>query len=63
MKARITITMNNASFDPHGSELARILRDLADLMEGRGTDPGDEYMLKDYNGNRVGECNIVDGEA
>lgn len=29
MKAIITVQMDNAAFDPHGSELARILTALA----------------------------------
>jgi len=60
MKATISIEMDNAAFDPHGAELARILRELADRVEGRATADGQSYNLRDANGNRVGELSVTD---
>lgn len=61
---RVTITLEtgNAAFeDAPATEIARILRDLADLIEsGMGTD---ETPLRDINGNRVGVCTIESLEA
>jgi hypothetical protein len=50
------INSSNAAFtdDPH-SELARILRELADKIE-RGDDGG---KLRDVNGNSVGEYGVI----
>ena len=57
MNARITINMDNAAFeDLLGSELARILRDLADRIEDG--DLADRIVLRDYNGNTVGQFEI-----
>ena len=54
MKARIQITMNNAAFDEPATELARILRELADDVE-QGQDAKN---LRDVNGNKVGSFEI-----
>ena len=57
MNARITINMDNAAFEDFlGSELARILRDLADRIEDG--DLADRIVLRDYNGNTVGQFEI-----
>jgi hypothetical protein len=54
---KITIQRGNAAFDDGlgGSlELARILRDLAEHIEGRDLSGGKAGNLFDVNGNRVG---------
>lgn len=52
MKATIQIQMDNAAFDDEpATELARILRKLAEKIE-QGSD---RENLRDHNGNRVGE--------
>ena len=48
---RITIDTENAAFDPPESEVARILRKLADKAEGGEFDA----PIMDLNGNRVGD--------
>lgn len=52
----ITIKTDNAAFSEiPGSEIARILRELADDLEGyEHTDF--EMPLRDINGNIVGHC-------
>ncbi len=53
MKAHITVTMENAAFeDAPASELARILRELANKIERNGPDA---CKLRDINGNTVGK--------
>lgn len=61
MKLKITITMDNAAFEPeNGFEAARILRDLAREIEGRGhVLPGFQSNLREINGNRVGEAKVT----
>lgn len=60
MTERITITLtteNDAFSDEPATEIARILRKLADVIEsGLATD---ETPLRDINGNRVGVCVIA----
>ncbi|CRI66753.1 hypothetical protein THIOKS13070009 [Thiocapsa sp. KS1] len=54
----IEMSLDNAAFeDDPAPEIARILRQLADKLEGRGID--DEILLRDINGNRVGKAVIV----
>lgn len=54
----IEMSLDNAAFeDDPAPEIARILRQLADKLEGRGID--DEILLWDINGNRVGKAVIV----
>lgn len=58
--ARIAININtdNAAFDEYGSEIARILRVLADHLDGN--DVFDRrHKLFDINGNHVGEAIIM----
>ena len=50
----IQIGMDNAAFsEVPGDELARILRGLADRLDGQD-DVGEIVRLMDVNGNRVG---------
>jgi len=57
MKVTIKIAMDNAAFDEDCGEyeLARILRETADLLQ-----PSSSYTLnlRDINGNRVGELKV-----
>ena len=51
----ITVNLQNSAFsDCAGSELARILRNLADKVDGMNENLGNEISLRDINGNRVG---------
>lgn len=60
MKLKIEITMDNAAFDPTGTdEEVRILRELADYLEEKGTTRNWSKSLFDINGNRVGDAKIV----
>jgi hypothetical protein len=61
LKLKIEITMDNAAFEPdNGSEAARILRALADEIDG-GNYPvcGIVKPLRDLNGNEVGKARVV----
>lgn len=55
---RILINVGNAAFqEGGGSEVARILRDLADQYESDGF-----YVfaaLRDVNGNKVGKAELI----
>ena len=60
MKLKITIEMDNAAFDGgRGEESARILRDLADLMDGSQLFAGNGWILRDTNGNTVGAARVT----
>ena len=57
MDFRIDIVCNNAAFeDSASSEVARILRILADNIEAQGADPDHTFTIQDLNGNRVGHA-------
>ena len=57
---KLTLEMSNAAFVDAGeaNELARILRELADRLEDSPLVDGDEYRLRDYNGNTVGKAEV-----
>ena len=61
-RVAIAIETGNAAFeDAPATEIARILRAQAELIEaGMATD---ETPLRDINGNRVGVCTIESVEA
>jgi hypothetical protein len=62
MRLKIEIEMDGAAFEPdNGTEAARILRELADDMEGGivATASGSSATLRDINGNRVGEATVT----
>lgn len=59
MKATIKIQMDNAAFDDNGSELARILRSLAEDIDRRALMSGDRFGATDRNGNRVGDLKVM----
>ena len=50
----IKFSTANDAFDVPGPEIARILRELARLVED-GVAGGDEYKIRDANGNTVGQ--------
>lgn len=53
----IKIKTDNAAFaEESGTEVARILRDLAARIEGRDILPGESIALRDTNGNTVGKA-------
>ena len=58
MTYRIEIETDNAAFDGAPmTEVARILRELADYLEE--TEQPADQRLKDINGNRVGRAGLV----
>jgi len=61
----ITIKINteNAAFtDDEGRETARILHNLADRIEdSQKLDERDGFLLRDINGNTVGDFDISEG--
>jgi hypothetical protein len=62
MTLTIKIDMDNAAFDPSGTEEeVRILRELADHLEKHGTTrPGWSKSLLDINGNKVGTATVTE---
>jgi len=59
MICKITIDMGNDAFcDTPGFELARILRGLADRLDGDDCSDGYSFVLSDINGNSVGTAEI-----
>lgn len=60
MKAKIEIKMDNAAFqddDRGGNELARILREVADMAESGCR----SCAIYDVNGSKVGKLVVADG--
>lgn len=61
MTAKIEIQMDSAAFTHEpGEELARILRKLADNLDGADITPADSNKLRDVNGNTVGTFTVTD---
>jgi len=52
-------TDNDAFYDDENAELSRILRDLADTIEGFPVSRIDDHIIRDFNGNTCGHV-IVD---
>lgn len=67
MELKLKMEMDNSAFDQesaagcNGGEAARILRALADKIDGVALHHEDSYSLRDINGNKVGEAE-VEGE-
>ena len=60
MTLKIEIVMDNAAFEPQsGTEAARILRELAERLDGENLRAKDLRPLRDVNGNRVGEARVT----
>ena len=58
MKFKVVIDVENAAFEDEnmGTELARILREVADTVDGTsGETESIEGTLRDVNGNKVGQ--------
>ncbi len=66
MKLALEITCDNAAFENFaGLEVARILGELATTIgaeDGRGAvfSIGDEWLLRDVNGNQVGRARVFE---
>jgi hypothetical protein len=56
MKFHLHAALDNAAFEDScsGTEMARILRKLADKLEGYAMGDGDKGKLADFNGNSIG---------
>lgn len=61
MHLMIKIETGNAAFEDYGPavETARILRELAEHIEQNNELPPHYILLRDLNGNTVGECQAV----
>jgi len=55
----IKFSTANDAFNVPGPEIARILRELARLVED-GVAGGDEYKIRDANGNTVGQFKYME---
>lgn len=62
METWIKISMDNDAFvDNQTGETARILRNLADRIDGHPHfSAGHDQALRDINGNEVGFCGVYD---
>ena len=66
MRFNLDFQIDNAAFDTghpegkSGNEIARILREIADSVEGGIVCKGDTASFKDVNGNTVGAWYILD---
>jgi len=59
MTLTIKINCDNAAFDDNeAGEIARILRDLANRIDGYGAVGGMDRILHDINGNRCGTAKM-----
>lgn len=66
MKLTLQMDLENAAFDTgysgspensaYGGEVARILRRLADEIEPADVLKGDDFTLRDRNGNTIGRA-------
>jgi len=55
----IKFSTANDAFNVPGPEIARILRELARLVKD-GLAGGDEYKIRDINGNTVGQFKYME---
>jgi hypothetical protein len=60
MKFQLSIAMDNAAFIDNPSELADILRSLADKVKDFDSTTRCVIAVRDSNGNRVGEATFTD---
>lgn len=59
MTLKPVLDMDNDAFCPHpGPEAGRILRALADKIGDGDLSPGDQWPLKDENGNTCGMAKV-----
>lgn len=60
MRFVLKLSCDNSAFETDPTaEVARILRALADRLEGAS--PDEDYPLRDANGNRVGQADFYYG--
>lgn len=60
MTFRLVVKMDNAAFEAPGTELARILRELADDVDDQLNDvSGASANVRDVNGNTVGTWKVA----
>lgn len=63
MKFKVNITTDNSAFEGScwSGEVARILRTLAGQLDevGRATHVAPEILIRDINGNTVGEAKVT----
>jgi hypothetical protein len=60
MEFRLTITTDNAAFEHDPSrEVSRILADVAKKIDARWFQDPDSGALRDVNGNKVGEWEVL----
>ena len=62
MKFKVVIDVENAAFEDEnmGTELARILREVADTVDGTSGETESIWgTLRDVNGNKVGQYRFV----
>lgn len=57
MEFTCKVSLDNAAFEDHANELARILRKLADMVEGTHH-AETSALVFDINGNRCGRWEI-----
>ena len=61
MTTKIEINMDNAAFEEiNGAELARILRELASVVEDVHLTAGHYKRVGDSNGNKVGQFVVIE---
>ena len=60
MTFKLKADLENAAFEDgcSGNEMARILRKLADQLEGMAL-TGERGTLQDFNGNTIGQWNVA----
>lgn len=61
MKAKITIDLDNAVFEGKRApaELAKLLQDIALKMKSIECIPGDNFEIRDINGNIFGKYEVL----
>lgn len=64
MNFLLNISTDNAAFEEGGleAEVSRILRELADRIDGVHVEPEQPLRLFDVNGNRVGYALLSEGD-
>lgn len=62
MRFSFNVQCNNAAFEgpERQHEIARMLSVAAEEVSLRGIQPGDSFVARDVNGNKVGEYALTD---
>lgn len=60
MKINLELTTDNAAFEDNGIdyEVSKILKDLAYRISENGIETDNVFILRDTNGNKVGEAKV-----